>query len=335
MPGPYSVWAVPSDATGAAASVHWGQAPGVQTGTENVVLRTGWRANAVAFLVGRVMGSGGEPVVPARIKLYPKQRHGWDHDHETVIDDAEGRFRIGPLPPDEYQINVSGAGHGWISLRRQLAEQTLDLGTLLLAAHGTVTVTVHRPEECKLEDLVLRLGDEQRFFSDKMFSVREDGTWHSTGWPPGRAQLEVWGPGVARVEQAVEVKSGAVTRVEVTLERATAVRFVFVQPAPRSASWTEHVKLTLGDARGVETPHWFQLDGDETCIWTRGLGAGRYAFAATLWQTLWQDGECKTEGSFVVPEGSSADARAPVEVRVVFPDRQPSHAPSGPGPLRR
>ena len=329
-PVTHSVWAVPEAASGAAASVHWGRAHSVSPGTKNLVLRTEWRADGAAFLAGRVMGTDGGRVTVARIKLYPKEGRGWDHDHESVIDDVEGRFRIGPLPPADYQIDVSGAGHAWLSLRRRLdAGQTLDLGAILLAPMGTLTVAVRHPDGSKPADLVLRLADDRRLFLDAWFSLQADGTWRSRPWQPGPALLEIWGPDVARVERAVEVAPGIDVRVELTLERATPVRFVFVQPEPRTPSWTEFMRLTLRDAAGVETASMFQLDGGETFARTRGLASGNYDFTAIVAG----GGQTKADGHFVVPARADG-AQAPVEVRVTFPDRTPVPHPDGPGRKR-
>lgn len=326
-PTTYSVWAVPDTAQGAAASVHWGRAHAVSPGTKNLVLRTAWHAVGATFLAGRVMGTDGGRVTVARIKLYPKEGGGWDHDHESVIDDAEGRFRIGPLPAAEYRIDVSGAGHTALSLQRKLdAGQTLDLGPILLDPLGTLTVAARHSDGRKPTDLVMRLAYDGLAFADAFFSLHGDGTWKSPPWQPGRALLEVWGADVARVERAVEVAPGADVRVELILEPATPVRFLLVQPEPRTPSWNAHVRLTLRDATGIETAHGFRVDGRETFEWTRGLAPGHYDLAAILDG----DGQSEAKGHFVV--AARADGtQAPVEVRVTFPDRRPVPHPDGAG----
>jgi hypothetical protein len=335
-PGSYAVWALPAQAAGVAKSVHWGRTH-APTGKTDLVVRTEWNADGGAFFVGTVVnGSDGRPVRSARIKIYPKV-HGWDHDQEEKVAEADaGRFRIGPLPPDTYQIDVSTPDHDQLRMDQRLdAGQTLDLGALLMESKGTLTLALTLPPGCKEEEVVIQVRTDRSSGWGHLFERTGPATWRSRGLSSSWAKLvEIWGPGIARLERGFEVEPGADTRIEAKLEPATPVRFVLAQPEPRSPRWTDGVSIVLRDAQGREAKHSFEVDGGDTFAWARGLEAGRWEYEAASYS----DPACRASGSFVVPalgnQPGNRGAAPPVIVRIDFP-RRAEPAPVRGAPTRR
>lgn len=130
FPGSYRLWAVPPDAEGAAASAEWGPTRAV-SGETDVLIRTGWEPDAGAFAVGRLVDRDGVAVSAARIELRPP-RHRWTEGPGTSVD-ADGAFRIGPLPSGEFELVVSSGSHDAVQRRVRIEPgRTLDLGAIVL-----------------------------------------------------------------------------------------------------------------------------------------------------------------------------------------------------------
>lgn len=95
----------------------------VEAGASGLVVRVPASAPANGWVTGRIVDDAGIPVARAELNLHPEpiQLTSTGSYGESGVD---GRFRLGPLPPGTYGLNVRAAGH--VVLESEAVEIALD-----------------------------------------------------------------------------------------------------------------------------------------------------------------------------------------------------------------
>ena len=171
-----------------------------------------------AFLAGAVVDGAGKPLGGAQVAV----ARGVDFSTPYRFADPEtGRFRVGPLPPGDWEVTISAKGLPPVSLgrRRLEAGDEVDLGVIALREGGTVEARIRREDGKPLN----RPWGEV-LAGDGAVAAQ----FHSEGGV-GRAGPVAPGSYLLRVEETVsaeetllalvpvEVRAGERTSVDVTL----------------------------------------------------------------------------------------------------------------------
>jgi RNA polymerase sigma factor (sigma-70 family) len=118
---------------------------GVRAGSDDVVITVKDRDLPSAYVTGRVLDPDGRPVDGASIQVrQTAMRMTPNHFNDA----ATGAFRVGPLPPADYEIVIEAKGWPAVRIGRKSVEPgaELDLGTIRLVAGGSVALKVKRAD---------------------------------------------------------------------------------------------------------------------------------------------------------------------------------------------
>jgi RNA polymerase sigma factor (sigma-70 family) len=179
--------------------------------------------------------------------------------------DAEGRFELGPFVPGLYTLRVRAQGHveHVLGPRRLAADETWDLGTIVLESPGSLAVSALRaPGTEALEPWfrVHRASDDGCF---ELGPVEAAGAgWRREALAPGPYVLEVAGNGVASALVPFELHAGEALALEVPLRQGLR-REVHVRTSAELGA--TRVRLRVLDAGGeilVEDELWPRAPGD-------------------------------------------------------------------------
>ncbi len=231
---------------------------------EEIVLRLRPEDRASAFIAGRVDGQAdGLKVTVHHV--------GSATGHRLAVNNP---FRIGPVVPGKYDVEVLVPGWAPIHLRNLELERdgTLDLGTLKPARPGTLRAVL-RIEDGKTWQrgtcFVVDGTAEQRL------DVRE-GTARSGPLAPGSYRLRVKLPPYAEVLVPFEITPGRETELEVPLRRGV-WRIIFFEETAAA----RELHVVIRDEQGTVvsdatvTPHEGRL------TYAPILAPGRYVVTAT------------------------------------------------------
>jgi hypothetical protein len=218
------------------------------------------------------------------------------------VDPATGAFESLRLPPGLYEVSITVPGYGARSLgeRRLAADQTLDVGEVLLRAPGRLRVTVERPA-----------GDVGWLNGNATSGTTT--TWLNDWSREGVGILPVLQPGAYDVcvlspqsksigTGSVVVESGQAVELTIRLVPAREVKLRFVRPA--GTPEPEGLGVRVTPENGTVTLARFQFASRtdrvlETMAW---LPPGRYEAHAT-----WEDGAA-TIAFEVAADGSGSDS---------------------------
>jgi hypothetical protein len=180
---------------------------------------------ATSFVVGRVVDQNGGAVADARFQVKDTMRLGTVgvNTPGTRRSDADGRFRIGPVPARAYVLSV-------IPCRQSLPffeshsfalkpDEVLDLGQLVLPIPARLSVRLHRSngEQIGRAYVSLRVGKET-----KMVFAMDGGGLIEQSVTPGRYTLEIYGETFPTREEAIELRANDNKQCEYTIPPAIA-----------------------------------------------------------------------------------------------------------------
>lgn len=187
-------------------------------------------AHPSAFLSGRVVGTDGRGT-SAKIELRHPAR---ERMHVEWSQAESGAFKIGPLPPETYSLEVEDPQAETRAVLEDLqlgAGADLDLGELRLGGPGRLELALSASEGVDLGQVTLVVSKAPPF-NHFVARLRAVEAHEGLELPAGIYELEVTGL-VARRSTPFVVRSGATTRLEVELEQGAEVLLRFQLPAGR------------------------------------------------------------------------------------------------------
>jgi RNA polymerase sigma factor (sigma-70 family) len=278
---------------------------GSRPGASDAVIRVPSSARASAWVRGRLVQADGSAAAGVAVSVRPKSAMLVVNRRPT---DASGEYRIGPLPPGDYDVLARLPGIGE-TLRAGVAlgvGETLDLGTIVLRPGGSLLASLRRDDGRPLGRPDIWIFDATRAtYSRPSLDgdvVRVDSL------PPGRWFFSV-SPSVdsdvACAEFPFEIRSGAETALAIALcgDEPVVLRFV----EPEGQEWASFVHAVLRSPAGdVVWEHSFGrfLDGDLRA--TVRLGRGRYALEAVT------DDGAKASATISIPPDSGGRIEIPL-----------------------
>jgi RNA polymerase sigma-70 factor (ECF subfamily) len=132
----------------------------VKAGAEGLQIQVGEEARPSAFLLGEVLDASDRPLSDAEISAHRKM--GGTAFQNTRTDSVTGAFRLGPLPPGIYRVEIRAGGQSKFTTSPYALKegQELDLGSLRLAESGTVLVRLRSKEGSPPGDVNLSVYGE-------------------------------------------------------------------------------------------------------------------------------------------------------------------------------
>jgi RNA polymerase sigma-70 factor (ECF subfamily) len=209
----------------------------VRPGPREVLFRVTASQLPTAFFTGTLVDPAGKPVVNAATGAFSSS-----YGEQSLMTDATGRFRIGPLLPGRYVVWVQAPGFPDLDVdcdHELVANETIEMGDVRLITGGTIVAHVRGEpgEDLAIEVLTL---DAAGGVYEPLRLV--DGSARTRPIPPGPYLLQVGGPHIAQTSHRVEVVAGRETEVEVELLRGipTTLRLPYVTGG----------EITISDALG-------------------------------------------------------------------------------------
>jgi RNA polymerase sigma factor (sigma-70 family) len=241
------------------------------------------RVDAAALAGGWIEGSVVLPdgvQAAAEISLHPKGIHGRGGFPVPQQRFAKGAttFRLGPLPPNDYDVLCAVEG------RAQLAQRGVRV-----AADATVQLAPFRFDLQRPQVFVLRHADGRpatggtvQLRSD-LAACRETapGRYESAPTVEGDDELLVRGPDFAPAVFPIARNPGTAP-IERTVAPATPVTVRLKPPSPRQR-WVGALRVRLRDAAGTAVvSDLVQIDCGEEFRWRIGLPPGTYSLALAV-----------------------------------------------------
>jgi hypothetical protein len=225
-----------------------------------------------------------------------------------TADPCTGEFRWGPYPPGEYQLRLHADGYMDISLPARVlaADEVWDVGTLRFQKGGTLLVNVLPsmgvPPPHKL---TLTILDSSNTIVDSN-GVRaeevnvEDGLGRSGLLRPGSYHLQVGGEHFASYLQAFDVRAGAETVIDVSLQPGIGAEVECILPPNDAVEGLQRlVQIVITDRSGVIVLHGIALPREGSAKLPVCLLPGDYRIEATR-------GELRASASLTLGPGSAA-----------------------------
>ena len=226
-----------------------------------------------AHILGTVVDPDGQPVRNAQISLHYSSTNLTPYPTEA----GTGRFAIGPLRPGKYRLSMRAAGYPWLQLqeRELLANKTLDLGMIHLERGGELQARFHYSGDGPRPQTFVRVYDDPGG-GYSGFAVSDS---HNEVLLPGAYRLSVTGADVATQSIPFEVRAGANTSFDVTIERGLRRDFTFVLPSGSGA--VQRVFMTIEGGRDIVHQLWVsRWDRDEITSYC-SLAPGSYTVTAS------------------------------------------------------
>ncbi len=266
-----------------AQNVEIGRVADVTPGGDEVVARIPPSRLPSAFIVGRVIGIDGTAAGAATVQARATLDEA-NFGSEVAVDQT-GAFRLGPLMPSKYTVQIS-APEGQvepIGERMLLAGETWDLAAVRLSPGGAIEARFCSEDGASLKNLtaVVRRPGKQGW-SDLTFRREPDGLC-ADRLAPGRYIVAVSGADVAPQRFPVDVLPGETTRA--TLVVRAGVR-VTLRSEHSAADQGAQAGFSVEDEdggrlvtawTGAGTPR----DSNQSEL-TMRLVPGRYRFIATV-----------------------------------------------------
>jgi RNA polymerase sigma factor (sigma-70 family) len=215
-----------------------------QPGQTDIVVRVPDNAHPTAYVSGRVRASDGRALAQAQV-TYVATATGSGFG---VFPDTEGRFRIGPLRPGAYELELTAQGLGTLHRRGlELAPgQELELGWLTLDPAGQIVVQAFAPAGTPLPE---------RVYVQLLLDGAHEGSIEIQGLEgrsqplgPGRYTLRTRGWSWYAPETEVELAPGETRTLELPFQPATNRLLRFVPPAGDGAT---SLQLVVRDESGA------------------------------------------------------------------------------------
>ncbi len=247
---------------------------------------------APGWVRGTMILSSGEAATATRVVIWPDGQPGWRLTSDTV---ANGKFRIGPVKPGLYTIEIHRDGESTIHRSGIVVGEgaETDLGAQQFATPGRVHARFLRadktPYVSALHVSVTSLDQDIRY------SVKQngDGTALSETLSPGRYLVSGAAPGLF---EEVEVVSGKTTEVEVVVRNGQGLRATF-QRADGSASRELRYRILDEKGRLALRGHLDNHD-NSVSVW----------LVSGLYRILAEDGEGRSaESKITIKAGGEAE----------------------------
>jgi hypothetical protein len=224
-----------------------------------------------------------------------------------LTEKGTGRFRIGPVPPGSYGLDIEAAGFAPLRLPARPVEAgaTLDFGTLKLGAPGFLAAKLARDDGRAIEKPELRLLGIKPYAGDP---IDFDGELARAVLAPGKYRLFVSSSDVAGSETAFEIQADKETKLDIVLRAG--VRLVVTLAVPPGTGRPKTVHCVLRDKSGrivrdAETPVFFE----DRFYWYPTLTPGTYQLVART------DTGLQLDRVLTVREGTPPDDRVEFELR--------------------
>jgi hypothetical protein len=220
---------------------------GVRPGGKDVTIVIPSDSERPAFVIGRVLGPDGLGLPSARAYLVEEVL---GNVVAEPCDVDTGAFRIGPMVPGFYKMNINAPGYPptWLGPYDLLPDQTLDLGTIQFEAPGRVMVRIAVPDGVPADRVSCRVGSGEGSPNSQLDRA-EDGSYLSEPLNAGDYELKVSGKFVVPMTRAVRVETGATTTLDITVERGVFRLLSFTMPKRPGPPPELHV--TVRDALGT------------------------------------------------------------------------------------
>jgi hypothetical protein len=248
----------------------------------DVIVRLQPSEKASAFIAGRIDGEAGDLKVTVR--------HVESGRAQTIP--AENPFRIGPLPPGRFDLEVMVPGRAPLA-RHDIAVargETIDLGVLKPIDAGALRVRVRTEDGKALPGNACSLDDGAR---EQPLTIR-DGLVESGPLAPGSYRFRVKLFPYAEALVPVEIASGRTTEAEVRLRRGAWRTITFDAPP---AVTSLHVIITAKGGVVISDTNVSRKDG--ILCYSPILAPGNYVVTATT-----MDG---TRRSWDIDQGDNLD----------------------------
>nr|AYM52480.1 hypothetical protein [Archangium gephyra] len=196
-------------------------------------------------LTGQVLREG-QPVAEARVHVQGKK-----HERD-IASDAQGRFSLEDLRPNDYQLIATHAGLD--AARRISLEPGMDTQNVLLelGTDARVTGTVRALDGNPIPYARVATELSRKYYMKRIVSTfaASDGTYSLGPIPLGRYQLSVETPKHATSSAIVNVPAGGLHAQDFTLGPAI---FVAGRVLDTEGQPLPDIKLELEDGKGEET----------------------------------------------------------------------------------
>jgi hypothetical protein len=269
----YSVSVFEPDAKGASLA----RVDGILADSPETIIRVHDSLRPTAFVVGVVLDSSGEPVSGASISA---RRKADEPAPIQLSETSSGRFKLGPIPPGLYVVDVSARGYAGVSIGPRAIEprETWDLGQIRLTAPGTLVVHLTRSDKARLGTVwafcrMIGVGGHQHL------DIGEDAAARSSALGPGRYELHVDGLDIVSAKRDFEIRAGETTSLDVVLQVGLEVRIRFSDPAGLALAERLHARVldasnnVVGEA-DLSRHRAFPIE------WALGLQPGAYRVEA-------------------------------------------------------
>ena len=276
----YTVTARPMGYTG---GVDWVKVEHVRPGPAELLLHAPYTIDDAAWITGVLLAMDGTPPLAAK-GLVLRDGEVQVHACEVRLRDG-GAFKLGPLPPGSYGIDlwIPDQGRLQVGKRDLQPRQKLDVGTLRLPSPGTLELHFATRDGRTVAPTELSAWS-QAGNGGEVFARGADGIYRSKPVPAGTYRVFAWGADFALFRQEVQVVGERNTMVELLVDAAVPVRFEMPRPAGvDGARWTGGVVLAILDAGGKSVrSQYLAIDVTDRFVWERGLAPGSYTYEATL-----------------------------------------------------
>jgi hypothetical protein len=232
-----------------------------------------------AFVHGRVVDAEGKPVANATVAATDFESR---QNSSARVELEDGSFRLGPLAPTVYSIDVVMHGINTVNLEpvELAADEERDLGTITVPAPGQFELLIRRDDGTKVESpwIALVHGRVHHFLNSK------DGfTFRAGNLYPGSYVLFPIGKNIATETRVVEIRSGETARLELSAKPGVIQDFEFRAPVGDKGPTEMNVVIRRSDTSVVcEMTTGFNqaADGTRTPSFEACFAPGRYSYEA-------------------------------------------------------
>jgi hypothetical protein len=258
--------------TSAAGSVPCTVLDEVRPSSEPLTIRLPATAMATAWIEGSLALPEGMRT-KAELSLYPKAimgRGGFMVPQERLAA-SETTYRIGPLPPGEYDLLCDIEGRGRLAQRalRLVPEQTLRLPPFAFDAQRPLVIALRDADGRPATGATVKLKSWP-------VAMRETAPGSYASIPVGEGDDEIIVHGPELAPSSFAVQRGGTAPVELTARAATPV-VVRLSPMTPRERWVGALRVAIIDAQGTKiVDDMMQLDAGAEFRWRIGLLPGTY-----------------------------------------------------------
>lgn len=276
----YRVAAFAPQTKGAAAMLWRALVEDIEPPAVDLVLRVA--TGEGAWITGRITWPEGIAHENVELSLYPKERgRGGFFVPMERLPAGTDEFRIGPLPPGEYDLLCDAEGRSRESQRalRLVAGQTLTADFRLDLQQG-LRLRLRHPDGRPAAGAQVRLDNAG--VSMVMCKETNPGEYRSPPTAAGNYTAKVRGTDFAPFTTSVAVSASPDAVIDHTVPAGTSVHFRFRPPGPPPDRWVGALNVTVKDAQGAElVQDMLQIDGNDHFDWRLGLAPGDYTLTVS------------------------------------------------------